>query len=470
MTMANDKEFDRSVCFTFYESYLTQAELIKEQYGANEAYDSLSGIIKYALYKEEPANIMAKIVLEGLKNTIDAGQAKRASGFAKKSNAEMDEKIIQYKKDNPDATYEQIKEALGCSKGKISKVLKNSVHVHDVHDHNTVNVNVNKNVQGGCDVVHVHDVHVHDESVNMNVNKDSSNSNSNSNTNINSNSNTNTNTVNVNVNKGSRPLVHDVHVHDHNTVNVNVNKGSRIPVQDVHDVHVHAIYREREREQESDAVSESSAEQNASRFDAVQSQKKQKQKGSQYKEWNLNKLDDDTLERIRLKLLGEVPYNTIYEEENLKKGCLNKDSVSEIEMILMGRMKDNDESKIVDSCSADEPSIEKLSVYSGYSVDEVRKMLSKYKMDCNILLSCFESDSKHLYTYDYWNDNYKKSYSDYWKWIHAMYEANKDNHASFGNSVMTSMMESSTDDYTLDDSVINEYGDDMDWIKDMRIA
>jgi len=143
--MANDKEFDRSVCFTFYESYLTQAELIKEQYGANEAYDSLSGIIKYALYKEEPANIMAKIVLEGLKNTIDAGQAKRASGFAKKSNAEMDEKIIQYKKDNPDATYEQIKEALGCSKGKISKVLKNSVHVHDVHDHNTVNVNVNKN-------------------------------------------------------------------------------------------------------------------------------------------------------------------------------------------------------------------------------------------------------------------------------------------------------------------------------------
>ena len=29
----NNKEFDRSVCFQFYESYLEQAELVNEQLG-----------------------------------------------------------------------------------------------------------------------------------------------------------------------------------------------------------------------------------------------------------------------------------------------------------------------------------------------------------------------------------------------------------------------------------------------------
>ena len=148
-----DNEFNRSVCFTFFRSYLEQAELIAKEYGKDAGYDSMVAIVRYALFKEEPDGILPKIVVSGLKDAIDAGQEKRSKGF-KGEDVEMTNKIIKYKEDNPNASYQTIATALGCSKSKVGKVLtplnsssninsnsysysySNSVDV-DVDDHKT---------------------------------------------------------------------------------------------------------------------------------------------------------------------------------------------------------------------------------------------------------------------------------------------------------------------------------------------
>ena len=70
----NNKEFDRSVCFQFYESYLEQAELVKEQLGAEMCAEYFIALVRYGLYQEESDNPMIKMLISGLKNTIDAGQ------------------------------------------------------------------------------------------------------------------------------------------------------------------------------------------------------------------------------------------------------------------------------------------------------------------------------------------------------------------------------------------------------------
>lgn len=122
-----DKKFDRSVCFMFFECYLQQAQEIRRTYGDTAAYQCLEGICKYALYQEEPEDQMAKIVVTGLKNTIDAGQKKREIGFSKE-NKEQTNAVLKYVKENPDATQNEIASAVGCSIGKVNKVLK---RIHD---------------------------------------------------------------------------------------------------------------------------------------------------------------------------------------------------------------------------------------------------------------------------------------------------------------------------------------------------
>lgn len=79
--MITENAFDRSVCFTFYKNYLEQSEIVKERSGAEAGYDCLAGIVKYALFQEEPENIEAKMIVDCLKYNIDNNQAKRQRGF-----------------------------------------------------------------------------------------------------------------------------------------------------------------------------------------------------------------------------------------------------------------------------------------------------------------------------------------------------------------------------------------------------
>ena len=137
------KEFDRSICFTFFESYLEQGELVNMNLGSEACANYFIALCRYALYQEESDDLMIKMLISGLKNTIDAGQNKRAKSF-KGEDVDMTNKILKYKEDNPDASYRQIADALGCSKSKVGKVLSNNSNLNS-NSNNNSNSNLNNN-------------------------------------------------------------------------------------------------------------------------------------------------------------------------------------------------------------------------------------------------------------------------------------------------------------------------------------
>lgn len=117
------KEFDRSMCFTFFSDWERQAEKIAEMYGEDVGYRYLMGIIKYALYEEEPTDSMVQLFVEGLKGQIDGSQNRRARGFSSE-NIEQTKLIIKYHEEHPDASQNEISKVLGISKGKVNKVMQ----------------------------------------------------------------------------------------------------------------------------------------------------------------------------------------------------------------------------------------------------------------------------------------------------------------------------------------------------------
>ena len=153
------KEFDRSVCFMFFESYLEQGKLVKQLYNSEVAYKYLEGIIEYGLYQKESEDPLIKMLVAGLKNTIDAGQEKRKKGFPSKENKETEEAILKCKAENPKATQREIANIVGCSLGKVNKVLNanlttnNNVNDNSNTTSNSMNMNVNKVHDSSSEIV-----------------------------------------------------------------------------------------------------------------------------------------------------------------------------------------------------------------------------------------------------------------------------------------------------------------------------
>lgn len=180
-------EFQRNKCFTFFESYLTGADKIKEEFGVEIGYEYLTSIIRYGLYQEKSKNSKVNAMVEALTNTIDAGQEKRENGF-NRENMEMTEAILKYKKEHPNATQKQIHEATGASVGKVNKVLQRQKEMErENHVHDSVNIEKKG-------------IHDSVNTVNNTRNSNNKTNNSNINPNSNHNSNSNYNSVNVNVN------------------------------------------------------------------------------------------------------------------------------------------------------------------------------------------------------------------------------------------------------------------------------
>lgn len=124
--MAELKEFDRSICFMFFEDYRKTAKEIEEDFGKEAVADYYNAIIDYALYENEPELKGAvKYVWHTTKTTIDKSIERRSNGF-RREDTEKTNRILEYKKENPEATQREIAEATGTSPGKVNKVLKSS--------------------------------------------------------------------------------------------------------------------------------------------------------------------------------------------------------------------------------------------------------------------------------------------------------------------------------------------------------
>lgn len=121
-------EFNRSICFTFFEDYRKTAQELENDFGKEIVADYYNAIIDYALYGTEPELKGAiKYVWHTTKSSIDKSIQRRASGFSNsRENTEQTEKVIKYKEENPNATQREIADATGISVGKVNKVLKGS--------------------------------------------------------------------------------------------------------------------------------------------------------------------------------------------------------------------------------------------------------------------------------------------------------------------------------------------------------
>ena len=163
--MDNQREFNRNVCFNFFESYLEQGKMIREQLGDEKCAEYFIALAEYALYQKDSEDVMIRMFITGLKNTIDAGQSKRERGFKGKHNSEdveLTKKIIEYKKEHPDESQDKIAKACNSSKGKVNKVIKrmneeadslnNVNNVNNVNNNSNDNLNLNDNLNSNSNL------------------------------------------------------------------------------------------------------------------------------------------------------------------------------------------------------------------------------------------------------------------------------------------------------------------------------
>ena len=122
----SNKEFNRSIAFTFYKEWKEDADSIEEDFGSDGKVRFYDAIINYALFEIEPEmKAPVKYFWSTIKEKIDASQEHRSRGFIKE-DTEITQKIIDYKNNNPESTQRDIADAVGCSLGKVNKVLKSN--------------------------------------------------------------------------------------------------------------------------------------------------------------------------------------------------------------------------------------------------------------------------------------------------------------------------------------------------------
>lgn len=123
VTTKSKEVFDRSNGFYCYRFYYETMENIAEDFGNDAAIDYVRAVSRYALFEEEPEiKGVLRYCWAMTREKIDGHQNARAKGF--RENVELNNRIINYKEENPKATYREIAEALNCSKSKVGNVLK----------------------------------------------------------------------------------------------------------------------------------------------------------------------------------------------------------------------------------------------------------------------------------------------------------------------------------------------------------
>lgn len=122
--MSENKQFDRSKCFTFFNTYRTQGKRIREKYGDKMAADYYEAIIDYGLDQKPIIDDELMLLIgETLLETIDSSQKRRSRGFGE--NTERTKAIIELVRDNPGISQSKVASAVHCSKSTVSTALKN---------------------------------------------------------------------------------------------------------------------------------------------------------------------------------------------------------------------------------------------------------------------------------------------------------------------------------------------------------
>ena len=130
---APKKEFDQTICFTFFAPWVESIRGLAQE-DPEKAVDAFLILSDYCLHGIEPE---PQGNPWGFTWPIVAGEARRSianrrRGFGAENTAQT-ESIKEYYQNHPEATQREIAEAVGCSLGKVGKVIK---AVHNIHVHN----------------------------------------------------------------------------------------------------------------------------------------------------------------------------------------------------------------------------------------------------------------------------------------------------------------------------------------------
>ena len=122
--MSDNKQFDRSKCYTFFNTNRIQGKRIREKYGDKMAADYYEAIIDYGLDQKPIIDDELMLLIgETLLETIDSSQKRRSRGFGE--NTERTKAIIELVRDNPGISQSKVASAVHCSKSTVSAALKN---------------------------------------------------------------------------------------------------------------------------------------------------------------------------------------------------------------------------------------------------------------------------------------------------------------------------------------------------------
>lgn len=129
----NKKEFDQTICFTFFQPWLEAIRTTAET-DPQKAIDAFLVLGDYCLYGIEPDaernpwGIAWPVISAEARRSID----NRRRGFGAENTA-LTEAIKNYHAEHPEATQMEIKKAVGCSIGKVNKVIRSLDAGSDIH-------------------------------------------------------------------------------------------------------------------------------------------------------------------------------------------------------------------------------------------------------------------------------------------------------------------------------------------------
>lgn len=147
-TTQTKKEFDRSVCFTFYKSFHEQIMDVKRDFGLEAAFEVYEAIVNYGLYETELEKGRVRTLVGNTTiEQIESSQNRRSKGFNKEDFGQT-KLVAEYYRDHPKASERQIVDALGGAVKK-TKVHKTLVKIREsglsTEDYITTIINPNLN-------------------------------------------------------------------------------------------------------------------------------------------------------------------------------------------------------------------------------------------------------------------------------------------------------------------------------------
>lgn len=129
----NKKAFDPTICFTFFQPWLEAIRTVSET-DPQKAIDAFLALGDYCLYGIEPDpernpwGIAWPVISAEAYRSIN----NRRRGFGAENTAQT-EAIKNYRAKHPEATQIEIKKAVGCSIGKVNKVIRSLDADSDIH-------------------------------------------------------------------------------------------------------------------------------------------------------------------------------------------------------------------------------------------------------------------------------------------------------------------------------------------------